>query len=225
MGCNPIRNTDVLGDVPGDPGDPPAKPEGKSFADGLANSYPFHEAVRANLAAFADDPFQAVWDGVKGIATTAADATNYAVGMGSHMLGFDNNMYANQYNSYANASSYDQGVKFGSLTSQIVGGVVAFEGLGIGVGKMPSIQTISAALKFEVGPMKQWIRVGPSYSHNLGMKTTLSIRWGASPAHNGKFLKQIGSSKLRDLNVGLRNSKVPLLGWRAADTGHFHLKK
>jgi hypothetical protein len=44
----------------------------------------------------------------------------------------------------------------------------------------------------DTGPMKQWIRVGPSYSHNLGIQTTSSIRWGASPANKGKYFNQKG---------------------------------
>lgn len=75
------------------------------------------------------------------------------------------------------------------------------------------------------GPLKQWIRIGPSYSHYLGQSTRLSIRWGASPVQNWKFVKQIGDPSLRKFNQGIRNMKVPINNWRFKDAGHIHLKK
>ncbi len=90
-------------------------------------------------------------------------------------------------------------------------GALAFEGLG--------------ALKFATGPSSQWLRVGPSYSKSLGTDIALSIRWGASPARRGFYLKQIGSPTLLDINQYLRSKRIPFGGWRFADPGHLHLKK
>jgi len=80
-------------------------------------------------------------------------------------------------------------------------------------------------LKTTIGPLKQWIRVGPSYSKAAGQKILKSIRWGASPVKGGKYLKQIGSPTLRRFNQWLRSLKLPGKSWRVKDPGHFHLKK
>lgn len=48
---------------------------------------------------------------------------------------------------------------------------------------------------------------------------------GASPAKNGKYINQIGSPALRSANQWLRQQKAPFPGWRAADSGHFHLRR
>lgn len=67
------------------------------------------------------------------------------------------------------------------------------------------------------------IRIGPSYSHHFGVKTVNSIRWGASPANKGKYLKQIPSKTFRNINQWLRGKKLPWNSWRTVDPGHFHL--
>lgn len=74
-----------------------------------------------------------------------------------------------------------------------------------------------------MGPLKNWIRIGPSYSKTLGQQIDMSIRWGASPIGKGKYLNQIVSPTLRDLNQWLRNQRFPFGGWRSVDPGHFHL--
>ena len=51
-----------------------------------------------------------------------------------------------------------------------------------------------SVLKGAMGPLKQWVRVGPSYSKALGQNISLSIRWGASPARNGMYVRQIPSA-------------------------------
>ncbi|MEL6636596.1 MAG: RHS repeat-associated core domain-containing protein [Bacteroidota bacterium] len=83
----------------------------------------------------------------------------------------------------------------------------------------------SQFLRKAFGPAKQWLRVGPSYSKALGQGISKSIRWGASPAKKGKYIKQIGSPRLQRFNQWLRSKKLPFGGWRSADPGHFHLKK
>lgn len=85
--------------------------------------------------------------------------------------------------------------------------------------------TALSSIKGSVGPLKQWIRIGPSYSHAFKGYISRSIRWGASPAHGGKYLKQIGNLRLRAFNQWLRAKRIPLPGWRFKDPGHFHLKK
>jgi RHS repeat-associated protein len=82
-----------------------------------------------------------------------------------------------------------------------------------------------ARLQVAIGPLSNWVRVGPSYSHHLRQRTMRSIRWGASPARGGIYVNQIGNPTLRDLNQWLRSQRIPVPGWRAADPGHFHLKK
>ena len=73
------------------------------------------------------------------------------------------------------------------------------------------------------GPLKQWLRLGPSYSRAGAFDVDMSIRWGASPAGGGKYIQQIPSRILQDVNQWLRAQQVPFGGWRAADPGHFHL--
>jgi RHS repeat-associated protein len=79
----------------------------------------------------------------------------------------------------------------------------------------------SSSTKAATGGIKQWIRIGSSYSHNLGSKTALSIRWGASP----KYANKIGNTILRDLNQSIRQSKLPGDSWRVKDAGHLHIMK
>lgn len=74
------------------------------------------------------------------------------------------------------------------------------------------------------GPFGNWVRVGPSYSKTLKTPVDLSIRWGASPAKIGKYINQIPTKFLRDLNQWLRQQQVPFGGTRAVDPGHFHVR-
>jgi hypothetical protein len=70
------------------------------------------------------------------------------------------------------------------------------------------------------GGVKQWVRIGSSYSIEGGFKT-VAIRWGAG----GKYWKTIGSEYLQGLNKSLRQMKISFDSWRTADPGHFHLWK
>ena len=88
--------------------------------------------------------------------------------------------------------------------------------LGAGIG--------SAGLK-AMGPLKQWIRIGPSYSKAAGQKISLSIRWGASPIGNGKYIRLIPSQSMQKFNQWLRVRKLPGKSWRTQDSGHLHIKK
>ncbi len=74
-----------------------------------------------------------------------------------------------------------------------------------------------------IGPVKNWIRVGPSYSRTLNQRIAMSVRWGASPARGGRYVRQIGSPTLRVVNQWLRGLKLPGSSWRVLDPGHFHL--
>ncbi|MCL6293889.1 DUF6443 domain-containing protein [Jejuia spongiicola] len=83
--------------------------------------------------------------------------------------------------------------------------------------------------KIAAGPTKNWIRgvfkPHRSYSKFWSTKTKWSVSWGASPARNGKYLKQIPSSTLRNLNIKLRQTRLPFIkNWRTLDRGHFHIK-
>jgi RHS repeat-associated protein len=82
-----------------------------------------------------------------------------------------------------------------------------------------------ARVRAAFGPFKNWIRIGPSYSKAGGFNVSRSIRWGASPAKNMKYVNQIGNQTLRNLNQWLRNRRIPLPGWRFKDPGHIHLRK
>jgi hypothetical protein len=79
------------------------------------------------------------------------------------------------------------------------------------------------ALGQAAGPLKQWVRLGPSYSRAGGFQVDMSIRWGASPARGGIYIQQIPSSTLQNVNQWLRSQRIPGGGWRSADPGHFHL--
>jgi hypothetical protein len=70
------------------------------------------------------------------------------------------------------------------------------------------------------GGVKQWFRVGSSYSIEVGFNT-VSIRWGAG----GNHWKNIGSEYLQSLNKSFRQMKISFDNWRTADPGHFHLWK
>jgi hypothetical protein len=76
------------------------------------------------------------------------------------------------------------------------------------------------AAKYAMGPMKQWIRVGPSFS-KIGGFETIAMRWGAG----GNFWKKIPSKTLQEFNKKLRETRLPISNWRTVDPGHFHLWK
>lgn len=76
-------------------------------------------------------------------------------------------------------------------------------------------------IKNETGSLESWIRFGPSYSPSGNFPTKYTIRWGS----NRYYSNQIGNTKLRDLNLKLRNTKLPGNNWRVNDPGHFHIKK
>jgi len=80
-------------------------------------------------------------------------------------------------------------------------------------------------IKGAAGPLKQWVRIGPSFSKAAGESVNLSIRWGASPVGGGKYIKQIPSTTFQRFNQWLRGQKLPGNGWRTQDSGHLHLKK
>ncbi|TGD59380.1 RHS repeat-associated core domain-containing protein [Flavobacterium humi] len=71
------------------------------------------------------------------------------------------------------------------------------------------------------GGLKQWIRIGPSFSRALNEPMANSIRWGASP----RYLNRIRSDQFQLLNYRIRNMKLPGNSWRVIDPGHFHLKR
>jgi len=78
----------------------------------------------------------------------------------------------------------------------------------------------AGSLKYAMGPLKNWLRVGTSYSIENGVKT-FAIRWGAG----GKYWKNIPSTTLQGVNKQLRQTKIPIDSWRTVDPGHFHLFK
>ncbi len=83
----------------------------------------------------------------------------------------------------------------------------------------------TGSIKMAAGPTKQWLRIGKSYSKNLSSPISLSVKWGASPAKNGKYLNEIPSSTLRKINQKIRKLKLPGNNWRVNDPGHFHINK
>ncbi len=121
-----------------------------------------------------------------------------------------NRNFSNAEKFVKHASAEDWGFKIGYTG----GSILISRGIGAGLG----------TLKSAFGPGKQWLRLGPSYSHNLGTKTTYSLRWGASPVNGGKFVKQIGNMSLRSFNQYLRTKSIPINNWRYKDAGHIHLK-
>ncbi|MEM8970023.1 MAG: RHS repeat-associated core domain-containing protein, partial [Bacteroidota bacterium] len=168
------------------------------------------------MKGFIDDPdlggvLSDMWEGIKGIPGIPGQVADY-------------------FGSLENKTSYQLGADVGAFVyggingisdGLILGGGLTY-GTGIlGAGTRALGNNISAAF----GPMKQWVRVGPSYSHYLGGHTKLSIRWGASPVGNWRYVNQIGSPTLRTVNQSLRMMRLPLPGWRFKDAGHLHLRK
>ena len=99
---------------------------------------------------------------------------------------------------------------------------------GLGLGGYTAAPRISGAvrgLRQAFGPRKQWLRLGPSYSRSLEQSISLSLRWGASTAKNGRYVNQIGNRVLRRVNQWLRSKRIPLPGWRFRDPGHIHIRK
>ncbi|HKO89768.1 MAG TPA: RHS repeat-associated core domain-containing protein, partial [Polyangiaceae bacterium] len=94
-------------------------------------------------------------------------------------------------------------------------GEVGLAALGGAVG-LPRLRAVT-------GPLKQWVRVGSSYSRAGGFPVRLSVRWGASPARGGRYLQQIGSPRLRAFNQWLRSGRLPGSSWRVQDPGHIHI--
>ncbi|MEM7574582.1 MAG: RHS repeat-associated core domain-containing protein [Bacteroidota bacterium] len=90
------------------------------------------------------------------------------------------------------------------------------------IGALDDVVTygFGSRLHAATGGMKQWFRLGRSYSHHLGQQTRLSLRWGASP----RYADKIGSPFLRSINQRFRQWRIPLPGKRFADKGHFHIR-
>ncbi|UYZ62540.1 leucine-rich repeat domain-containing protein [Hymenobacter weizhouensis] len=134
-------------------------------------------------------------------------------------------------------TALDTGVDFFNLTSSMTAqqrgdivGNLAFDALLTkGAGSVTStaasrLSSFASNASRSIGPLKQWIRLGNSYSQ-AGQFSTYSLKWGASMAKKGKYLQQIGSPKLQQINQRFRNMKIPGKSWRTADPGHFHFKK
>lgn len=83
------------------------------------------------------------------------------------------------------------------------------------------LTTLWNTIRTETGGLKSWVRFGPSYSTSGNFSTKYTLRWGSNRYYNN----QIKNSKLRDLNLKLRNTKLPGNNWRVNDPGHFHIKK
>ncbi|MCK6610376.1 MAG: hypothetical protein L6Q78_04980, partial [Bacteroidia bacterium] len=82
------------------------------------------------------------------------------------------------------------------------------------------ILTMGTTGSYAMGPLKNWIRVGPSYSIEGGFNT-FAIRWGAG----GQYWKNIPSTSLQNANKILRQLKIPVNNWRTNDPGHLHIFK
>ena len=91
--------------------------------------------------------------------------------------------------------------------------------LDSGVEALTSLLPIGK-VKYAAGPLKQWIRIGASYSQILKTKTALSIKYGASP----KYLHKIPSKFFQKLNKKLRKFKLPWESNNTIDPGHYHIK-
>ena len=120
------------------------------------------------------------------------------------------------------------------MTAEQRGGIVGGIGYdvlltkGVGAGASSAGRFVSATLRGEavlgsgVGPLRQWLRTGKSFSQTGQFKTKFSIKWGAA---GDKYLNKIGSPKMQQMNKSFRNMKLPGKSWRTIDPGHFHLKK
>lgn len=84
---------------------------------------------------------------------------------------------------------------------------------------------VARGVSWAMGPAKQWIRIGSSYSRVAGQRIQLSIRWGASPARGGMYIRQIPSTTMQRVNQWFRQLKLPGSSWRTQDPGHLHIKQ
>ena len=140
-----------------------------------------------------------------GLRVTLDDVSNFAAGVGDTL-------------SLGGTAKVRDWLDIGSVDSNSTA-YGAGEVTGVGIGAA----TGAAGLRAVAGPMKQWVRLGPSYSKAGGFHVDMSVRWGASAAGGGKYIHQIPSTTLQNFNQWLRSLKVPFGGWRGADPGHFHL--
>jgi hypothetical protein len=143
--------------------------------------------------------------GGPGLRVSLANVSNFAAGVGDTLT-------------FGATAQVRDWLDIGSVDSSSTA-YGAGQATGVGVG----VTTGGAGLRAVAGPLKQWVRIGPSYSKAAGTHVEMSIRWGASPAAGGKYLQQIPSKTMRDFNQWLRAQRLPVGGWRAADPGHFHL--
>jgi len=143
---------------------------------------------------------------------TLEDIGTFAVGFGDGASFGLTRWIRNQSwygDSYVNYCSgwYTGGQAGGYLASSYVTSAGIIRGIG--------------SLGRAIGPLRNWIRIGRSFSRS-GQFPTFGLRWGASTARNYRYVNQIRSPILRNLNQWLRGLRMPLNNWRTADPGHLH---
>jgi hypothetical protein len=183
-----------------------------------ANGNPLRYADPYGLFSASD-----VTDAVFGAVWYATDGWSPSQGLVNGVAGFGDGAYAaitlgiGDLQDVRDVLGVDGGIDACSTTYQLssLAGNVVGAGALAGAGAVKAFQY--------TGPAANWLRLGRSYSQTLQGTVRLSLRWGASPAKNGKYLQQIPSQTLRALNQWMRNQRVPLPGWRYADPGHLHL--
>lgn len=209
-----------------------SRPASKDFLDGWNRSNgaggwqpPSNEKYIANLESWVTGQSEPGGAGVGGdsIASNLAEAAEPVRTYSSYLPGTEMGDEALSY--WA-----DQYVAATSLTDKMVAGAgMTFSAMWTKDTALPVAATLltpsAIARGFPVvfGPLKQWIRIGPSYSKFLSRKIRLSIRWGASPARGGKYIKEIPRESMQRVNQELRELKLPGDSWRTQDPGHFHL--
>ena len=75
----------------------------------------------------------------------------------------------------------------------------------------------------ELRRKKEFQKLEKSFSKSGNFRTVLSIRWGASPAGNYKYVKQIPNPVFQKINQSFRTLKIPGNNWRVNDPGHIHI--
>lgn len=165
---------------------------------------PINEWDPTGLASWRDH-----WDA---LGSWTGDELGESLGLGAMATADGFIPFSDPFKESGGYSGCEDGASFSNGAGQVAFGAAA-SGAAIG-----GAQALSKA----AGGLKQWVRIGSSYSHNLGQKVPLSIRWGASP----KYAKKIPNQLLRNLNQWLCGKRLPpgMSNPRTADPGHCHIK-
>jgi RHS repeat-associated protein len=136
--------------------------------------------------------------------------SNFIGGSGKYPSEYWNDTKTPSVVSWYTNPSAGVGSNGGIKTQPITGQSIVFGEKGIEENNILFDVMLGAGLSKAVGPLKHWLRLGTG--RNLAKETTVRFAWGAG---RNKYLRQIGSNKLRVFNKALRKMRG----------GHLHLYK